>query len=167
MASLVALFGFIPMAVSHSSGAEVQRPLATAVIGGLLASMPFSLYVLPILYRWIAPKNGDSGPASTDALAALFRGHELIIKCHAFVCRTQHCRPPRHHHSYERPAVSLLHLGNATPRLLHCSTSSTALGWNHLRRSFGVRGKRRVAQVMFLLASATTSSEGESTVGLA
>jgi heavy metal efflux system protein len=59
MASLVALFGFIPMAISHSSGAEVQRPLATVVIGGLLTSMPFTLYVIPILYRWIAPKNGD------------------------------------------------------------------------------------------------------------
>jgi heavy metal efflux system protein len=59
MASLVALFGFIPMAISHSSGAEVQRPLATVVIGGLLTSMPFTLYVIPILYRWTAPKNGD------------------------------------------------------------------------------------------------------------
>jgi len=69
MASLVALFGFIPMAISHSSGAEVQRPLATVVIGGLLTSMPFTLYVIPILYRWIAPKNGDSAPAG-DNLAA-------------------------------------------------------------------------------------------------
>ena len=67
MASLVALFGFIPMAISHSAGAEVQRPLATVVIGGLLTSMPFTLYVVPILYRWIAPKNGDSVPAGTNA----------------------------------------------------------------------------------------------------
>jgi cobalt-zinc-cadmium resistance protein CzcA len=69
MTSLVALFGFIPMAISHSSGAEVQRPLATVVIGGLLTSMPFTLYVIPILYRWIAPKNGDA--ASTGANASL------------------------------------------------------------------------------------------------
>ena len=48
MASLVALFGFIPMAVSHAAGAEVQRPLATVVIGGLITSTPFTLYVLPI-----------------------------------------------------------------------------------------------------------------------
>lgn len=67
MASLVALFGFIPMAISHSAGAEVQRPLATVVIGGLLTSMPFTLYVIPILYRWIAPKNGDSAPAGAKA----------------------------------------------------------------------------------------------------
>ncbi len=62
MASLVALLGFIPMAVSHSSGAEVQRPLATVVIGGLLTSMPFTLYVIPILYRWIAPNQIDAKP---------------------------------------------------------------------------------------------------------
>jgi cobalt-zinc-cadmium resistance protein CzcA len=53
MASLVALFGFIPMALSHGAGAEVQRPLATVVIGGLITSTPFTLYVLPIIYRWL------------------------------------------------------------------------------------------------------------------
>jgi cobalt-zinc-cadmium resistance protein CzcA len=54
MASLVALFGFIPMALSHSAGAELQSPLATVVIGGLIISTPFTLYVLPILYQWMA-----------------------------------------------------------------------------------------------------------------
>jgi heavy metal efflux system protein len=67
MTSLVALLGFIPMAISHSSGAEVQRPLATVVIGGLLTSMPFTLYVIPILYRLIGPKNGDSAPNGANA----------------------------------------------------------------------------------------------------
>jgi len=57
MASMVALFGFIPMALSTGDGAEVQRPLATVVIGGLLTSTPFTLYVLPILYRWVVPAN--------------------------------------------------------------------------------------------------------------
>jgi len=66
MASLVALFGFIPMAISHGAGAEVQRPLATVVIGGLLTSMPFTLYVIPILYRWVAPANGSSTAATTS-----------------------------------------------------------------------------------------------------
>jgi len=70
MASLVALFGFIPMAVSRGAGAEVQRPLATVVIGGLLTSAPFTLYVLPLLYRWTAG-NGTAAsskniPASVD-----------------------------------------------------------------------------------------------------
>ena len=62
MASLVALFGFIPMAISHGAGAEVQRPLATVVIGGLLISTPFTLYVLPILYRWLAGNGSDRAP---------------------------------------------------------------------------------------------------------
>jgi len=62
MASLVALFGFIPMAISHGAGAEVQRPLATVVIGGLLVSTPFTLYVLPILYRWLGSNGSETAP---------------------------------------------------------------------------------------------------------
>ena len=60
MASAVALFGFIPMALSHGAGAEVQRPLATVVIGGLLTSAPFTLYVLPVLYGWVARASSSS-----------------------------------------------------------------------------------------------------------
>jgi cobalt-zinc-cadmium resistance protein CzcA len=66
MASLVALFGFIPMALSSGDGAEVQRPLATVVIGGLITSTPFTLYVLPILYRWIS-KRDENGKADQPA----------------------------------------------------------------------------------------------------
>ena len=50
MTALVAGFGFVPMALSHSPGAEVQRPLATVVIGGLLTSTLLTLLVLPVLY---------------------------------------------------------------------------------------------------------------------
>lgn len=64
MASLVALFGFIPMALSHAAGAEVQRPLATVVIGGLLTSTPFTLYVLPILYTWITSETSTSSESA-------------------------------------------------------------------------------------------------------
>ena len=53
MTALVASLGFIPMAVSHGAGAEVQRPLATVVIGGLITSTLLTLLVLPALYRWI------------------------------------------------------------------------------------------------------------------
>jgi heavy metal efflux system protein len=73
MASLVALFGFIPMALSHGDGAEVQRPLATVVIGGLLLSTPFTLYVLPILYRWLAG-NGASDLARKPAIPMIQLG---------------------------------------------------------------------------------------------
>ena len=52
MAPLVAGLGFLPMALSTSAGAEVQRPLATVVIGGLVTSTALTLLVLPALYRW-------------------------------------------------------------------------------------------------------------------
>jgi cobalt-zinc-cadmium resistance protein CzcA len=52
MTALVASLGFVPMALSTSTGAEVQRPLATVVIGGLITSTALTLLVLPTLYRW-------------------------------------------------------------------------------------------------------------------
>ena len=52
MTALVASLGFIPMAFSHGAGAEVQRPLATVVIGGLVTSTLLTLLVLPSLYLW-------------------------------------------------------------------------------------------------------------------
>jgi heavy metal efflux system protein len=52
MTALVASLGFIPMAVATSAGAEVQRPLATVVIGGLVTSTLLTLLLLPALYRW-------------------------------------------------------------------------------------------------------------------
>jgi cobalt-zinc-cadmium resistance protein CzcA len=53
MTALVASFGFIPMAISTSQGSEVQRPLATVVIGGLVTSTMLTLVVLPVLYEWV------------------------------------------------------------------------------------------------------------------
>jgi heavy metal efflux system protein len=53
MTALVASLGFIPMAVATSAGAEVQRPLATVVIGGLAPSTLLTLLILATLYRWI------------------------------------------------------------------------------------------------------------------
>jgi len=53
MTALVASLGFILMAVSHGAGAEVQRPLATVVIGGLMTSTLLTLLVLPTLYQWL------------------------------------------------------------------------------------------------------------------
>ncbi|ODT86108.1 MAG: cation transporter [Nitrosomonadales bacterium SCN 54-20] len=53
MTALVAAIGFIPMALATSTGAEVQRPLATVVIGGILSSTALTLLVLPVLYRLI------------------------------------------------------------------------------------------------------------------
>jgi cobalt-zinc-cadmium resistance protein CzcA len=53
MTALVASLGFLPMALSRSAGAEVQRPLATVVIGGLLTSTLLTLLVLPAVYLWV------------------------------------------------------------------------------------------------------------------
>jgi cobalt-zinc-cadmium resistance protein CzcA len=52
MTALVASLGFIPMAIGSGAGAEVQRPLATVVIGGLITSTLLTLYLLPTLYAW-------------------------------------------------------------------------------------------------------------------
>jgi cobalt-zinc-cadmium resistance protein CzcA len=68
MTALVASLGFVPMAVATGTGAEVQRPLATVVIGGILSSTALTLLVLPLLYRMahrrdedeVAQANGDS-----------------------------------------------------------------------------------------------------------
>ncbi|RXT98585.1 CusA/CzcA family heavy metal efflux RND transporter [Pseudomonas syringae] len=58
MTALVASLGFIPMALATGTGAEVQRPLATVVIGGILSSTALTLLVLPALYQW-AHRRGD------------------------------------------------------------------------------------------------------------
>jgi cobalt-zinc-cadmium resistance protein CzcA len=58
MTALVASVGFIPMAVSTSSGAEVQRPLATVVIGGLASATLLTMVVLPTVYAWIEERAG-------------------------------------------------------------------------------------------------------------
>jgi cobalt-zinc-cadmium resistance protein CzcA len=53
MTALVASLGFVPMALAHGSGAEVQRPLATVVIGGIITSTFLTLVILPTLYAWV------------------------------------------------------------------------------------------------------------------
>jgi len=59
MTGTVATIGFIPMALSTGLGAEVQRPLATVVIGGLITSTLLTLFVLPTLYSWF--EHDDDG----------------------------------------------------------------------------------------------------------
>lgn len=60
--ALVASLGFIPMALSTSAGAEVQRPLATVVIGGLITSTLLTLVVLPVIFDWIGQRH-EAQPA--------------------------------------------------------------------------------------------------------
>ena len=57
MTALVASLGFLPMALSTSAGSEVQRPLASVVIGGLASSTLLTLFLLPAMYSWFTPKH--------------------------------------------------------------------------------------------------------------
>lgn len=60
MTALVASLGFVPMALATGTGAEVQRPLATVVIGGILSSTTLTLLVLPALYRWMHRRDEEA-----------------------------------------------------------------------------------------------------------
>ncbi|RTQ90541.1 MULTISPECIES: efflux RND transporter permease subunit [Stenotrophomonas] len=69
MTALVASLGFLPMALNVGAGSEVQRPLATVVIGGIVSSTALTLLVLPVLYRWLhrdrAPRAGSTALESS------------------------------------------------------------------------------------------------------
>jgi cobalt-zinc-cadmium resistance protein CzcA len=62
MTALVAALGFVPMALATLAGAEVQRPLATVVIGGIVTSTILTLLVLPTLYRWFEVERRGEPP---------------------------------------------------------------------------------------------------------
>ena len=64
MTAMVGSFGFVPMAIAYGAGAEVQRPLATVVVGGLITSTLLTLFVVPVLYRWF--ETGRELPAQED-----------------------------------------------------------------------------------------------------
>ena len=62
MTAAVASLGFLPMALSNGAGAEVQRPLATVVIGGLITATLLTLLVLPVLYLWFEHDDTNKKP---------------------------------------------------------------------------------------------------------
>jgi cobalt-zinc-cadmium resistance protein CzcA len=59
MTALVASLGFVPMALANGAGAEVQRPLATVVIGGIITSTFLTLVLLPVLYEWMEERTSQ------------------------------------------------------------------------------------------------------------
>lgn len=69
MTALVAALGFIPMALNTGIGAEVQRPLATVVIGGIVSSTLLTLVVLPVLYTWFE-RERPSAPSEPEVVPA-------------------------------------------------------------------------------------------------
>lgn len=70
MTALVASLGFVPMAIATGTGAEVQKPLATVVIGGLISATILTLVVLPVLYKRfilpVAPKAQQEAPTTKE-----------------------------------------------------------------------------------------------------
>ena len=68
MTALVASLGFVPMAIATGTGAEVQRPLATVVIGGILSSTALTLLVLPLLYRLTHRKDSNDVPVQKEKI---------------------------------------------------------------------------------------------------
>ncbi|MEZ4884458.1 MAG: CusA/CzcA family heavy metal efflux RND transporter [Chitinophagales bacterium] len=81
MTALVASLGFLPMALSNSGGAEVQRPLATVVIGGLITATFLTLILLPILYSWLAnwEEKKEHSPLKTIPKIAMLWGFCLFF----------------------------------------------------------------------------------------
>ncbi|MEO5804099.1 MAG: efflux RND transporter permease subunit, partial [Verrucomicrobiota bacterium] len=67
MTALVASLGFVPMAIATGAGAEVQRPLATVVIGGIISSTFLTLVLLPTLYEWIEKRKQTSEAKTASA----------------------------------------------------------------------------------------------------
>ncbi len=68
MTAMVAILGFVPMALAHGAGAEVQKPLATVVIGGLISATLLTLFVLPALYRiWHRGEQASATIVAADA----------------------------------------------------------------------------------------------------
>ena len=74
MTAMCGALGFVPMAVSGSAGAEVQRPLATVVIGGLITCTILTLLVLPAIYRWFEPREAPTRVTRCEPSSLLW-GH--------------------------------------------------------------------------------------------
>lgn len=72
LTALVASLGFLPMAISHGSGAEVQKPLATVVIGGLITATILTLFVLPIFYLFTERKSTKKMKKQKNVVMTLF-----------------------------------------------------------------------------------------------
>jgi cobalt-zinc-cadmium resistance protein CzcA len=69
MTSLVATLGLLPAAMSHAIGSDSQRPFAIVIVGGLLAALAMSVFLLPTLYVWVA-KDSDKLPQPEESFEA-------------------------------------------------------------------------------------------------
>ena len=69
MTMLVATFGLLPAAMSHAIGSDSQRPFAIVIVGGLIADLALSIFLLPTLYVWVA-RDGDKLPEPEEELGS-------------------------------------------------------------------------------------------------
>jgi heavy metal efflux system protein len=67
MTMLVASLGLVPAAMSHGIGSDSQRPFAIVIVGGLLAVLIMSIFLLPVLYVWFAREGDALPPASASS----------------------------------------------------------------------------------------------------
>ena len=77
MTALVASLGFVPMALATGAGAEVQKPLATVVIGGLISATLLTLFVLPTLYARFGRREVPMPPPPAQAASFRATGSEV------------------------------------------------------------------------------------------
>jgi len=108
MTATVASLGFLPMALSSGAGAEVQKPLATVVIGGLLSATILTLLVLPLLYMLFNGKKKNNNSISDKVIASLFL---CLISIPAFA-QDERNKPTRitFENAYEKALASNLQL---------------------------------------------------------
>lgn len=66
MTMLVATLGLLPAAMSHAIGSDSQRPFAIVIVGGLVAALVLSIFILPTVYVWVA-RPGDVLPDAKEA----------------------------------------------------------------------------------------------------
>src|SRR3546814_16538078 len=77
MTALVASLGFVPMAIASGAGAEVQKPLATVVIGGLISATLLTLFLLPTLYARYGRRETDIPPPERGSEAGRGKGGQM------------------------------------------------------------------------------------------
>jgi cobalt-zinc-cadmium resistance protein CzcA len=118
MTASVASLGFLPMALSQGAGAEVQRPLATVVIGGLITATFLTLVVLPVLYMWVEKrKQLKAVPQVVGVIFALFTGQAAFSQ-----------------NSVERPVALDQMLQQANANNLSLKASRSGVGyWKQLQ----------------------------------
>ncbi len=79
LTALTDVLGFMPMAVSTSAGAEVQQPLATVVIGGMITATLLTLFVLPILYQWVENRSAKVSLPNAATMLVLVIGTFMLV----------------------------------------------------------------------------------------